>query len=186
MARMSRKLEKSLSARLLPVVLDKESAAAARLEAEATLPILREDVEKLGTMTERARLARFLTEIAEWSLLLEEPEHVLAQLEEARALLEVDDRHAPAMLVNGRLGWFHVLDGNAVMAVELLQRVLADTDRSVHAWRDTHALYLAAAHLAQNDIDSAKKALSIAEELYVAEPKRDASLVREARQRLGQ
>lgn len=184
MARMSRKLARTLSERFLPVVSDRAAAEAARDEARATLPALRDDLLRFGTMTERARVARFLTEIAEWSLLLEQVDEALDALEEARALLAVDERHAPIRLLEGRLAWAWLLQGEAARARALLTEILADSDRSVWAWRDTHALYLAAACVQLDDRAAAREALAIASALYAQEPKRDSSLVEAALARL--
>ena len=181
MARMSRKLERTLSAKLLPVVLDRASAIEAREEARAWFPELRADVSRYASMTERARLARVLSEVAEWSLLLGEIEGVRPLLDEALALLAVDERHAPMQLMRGRIAWAMILEGgSAPEARALLTTLLEDSDPSVAAWQDSHLLYLAAACYQDGDVASAREALDAAMRFYERQPRRDATLLRQA------
>lgn len=186
MARMSRKLERTLSTKMLPIVQDRASAIEARDEALALIPELRADLERYGSLTERARLARFLSEVAEWSLLLEDPAETGLLLDEAYDLLAQDERHAPMQLARGRMAWAMILRGQDIAkAKEILVELLGDRDPSVAAWLDTHLLYLAAAFYHEGDDAQVAKALSAALSFYEQQPRRDQTLVRQALALLG-
>lgn len=182
---MATKLLRILGPDFLPRVLDVAAAEAESAELDRVVVDLRGDVEKYGTLTDRARLARTLIHRAELDLLRGGVGQAPQDLEEAASLLAIDERQAPLMLVAARQAWAEILLGYPKAAVQVLEQVLAVDDVTVRGWEDQLLLWLAAAHIALGDRESARMSLRRAREIYRAQPKRDARLVTEALLRLG-
>lgn len=162
--------------------------ARARLVASELTPLidaLRGDVKEFATLTDRARLSRTLIQRGELALLCGEATQAPLDFEEAAALLRVDDRKAPLMLVDARQAWGKILNNEPAPAAACLRELLAvEDDVTIRAWQDQLLLWLAAAQIALGDDAAARESLSRAKEIYRAQPRRDSSLVDEAWRRL--
>lgn len=181
---MSKKLLRCLGDDLLPKAVDVEAARTEREALHAYLPPLRDDLERLGSLTERARLSRHLVHRTEAELLCGDASHALEALAEAEALLAVDEREAPILLVDARRAWANILLGDPAAAVDTLRRILRVEDVTVRGWSDQLLLWLAAAHHALGEREACLEALTIAAGILDAEPRRNDTLVRAALARM--
>lgn len=179
------KIPRILGPDFLPRAEDPDLAREVSKELDPLIDALRGDVKAFDTLTDRARLSRTLIQRGELELLCGTADRAPADFEEAAALLRIDDRTAPLMLLDARGAWADILNKNPAHAQHTLEALIAiEEDVTVRAWRDQLLLWLAAAQIAQNDRDAARHALSEALEIYAQEPRRDASLVNEAWRRL--
>lgn len=177
---MKTKLERRLGDDLLPKAVDVAAARAQREALDAYLPVLREDVMRLQSLTERARLSRQLVQRTEVELLCDDTRFAVSALDEAASLLAVDERTAPLLLVTARRAWANILLGVPEEAAHELRRILRVDDVTVRGWSDQLLLWLAAAYFAQGDHASCLQSLTIAEQILANEPKRNPALVHAA------
>ena len=179
------KIPRILGPDFLPRAEDPELARSVAKELDPLIDALRGDVKEFNTLTDRARLSRTLIQRGELELLCGSAAHAPADFEEARALLEVDARSAPLMLLDARGAWVDVLHGKPARAQRTLEALLErEEDVTVRGWRDQLLLWLAAAHVAQNQPDAARACLAQALEIYEQEPRRKRHLVDAAWARL--
>jgi len=179
------KIQRVLGPDFLPHAEDPALAQRVSKELDPLIDALRGDVEAFDTLTDRARLSRTLIQRGELELLCGTADRAPTDFEEAAALLQIDDRTAPLMLLDARGAWADILNQNPARAQHTLEVLVAiEDDVTVRAWRDQLLLWLAAAQIAQNDCDAARHSLAHALEIYAQEPRRDASLVNEAWRRL--
>lgn len=183
--RKRHKVARILGPDFLPRAEDPALAQSVAEELGPLIDALRGDVAEFDTLTDRARLSRTLIQRGELELLCGRATQAPLDFEEAAALLRIDGRNAPLMLVDARQAWAKILLGDPESAMASLKELLsAEDDVTIRGWEDQLLLWLAAAQIALGDDTAARESLSRAKDIYREQPRRDSSLVDEAWRRL--